>query len=42
MLMRAMVKARSACRLKYLTGGAVVAYGVPVLSAINNDYADSR
>lgn len=32
LLMEGMVKARKACKLRYLTGGAVVAYGLPVAS----------
>lgn len=32
LLMEGMVKARKACKLRYLTGGAVIAYGLPVAS----------
>lgn len=32
LLIRAVVKAREACRLKTLTGGSVVVYGIPVFN----------
>lgn len=29
--------ARTACKLKYLTGGAVVAYGLPIVTHLSQD-----
>ncbi|EJW76198.1 hypothetical protein WUBG_12894, partial [Wuchereria bancrofti] len=34
--------ARTACKLKYMTGGAVVAYGLPIVTCLSEDMMEMK